>query len=370
MLEATSITGPAKAALTFARENAGHGSPVDLTMLTFARGEAENGFTRAARAEGIRLETVQEAGALDRSVLGRLRDAVTQARPDVIWTNAVKSHFLTRAAGLNRRAKWVAFHHGYTTTAWRTRAYNQLDRWSLRAPERIVTVCGAFAKDLERRGADGTRIRVQHMPIARSARRSDGEALRVRTETRRELGIDAEAFTLLAVGRLSREKGFADLLRAYAIWREKRPREAARLAIAGDGPESAKLRALAQELGISGEVIFAGHRADVGPMYGMADGLVMPSHSEGSPNVLLEALDAGLAVAATDVGGIPEMVTNEESALLVRSHDPEALAEAMARLISDEALRARLRAAAPGVLARHTPERFFENLLGIFREAA
>ncbi len=363
ILEATSITGPAKAVLAFARENASQGGIADLSILTFVRNEEENAFTRAVRAAGIRLETIAETGPFDFRVIGKLKAAVARERPDVIWTNAVKSHFLVRMAGLHRRVKWVAFHHGYTSTAPRTRAYNQLDRWSLREAQRIVTVCGPFAADLKARGLDADRMRVQHMPIYPVEAQS-GAGMR------RELGIDDAAGVLLSVGRLSREKGFADLLEAFRRVREQRPSESLRLVIAGDGPESENLRALCGALGIERDVMFVGHQADLQPFYGMADVFVMASHSEGSPNVLLEALNAGLPVAATSVGGIPEMVADQVSALLVPPRNAEALAGAMIRLLDDERLRMRLKSAAPEVLSRHTPELYFRNLLAVFRELA
>ena len=93
--------------------------------------------------------------------------------------------------------------------------------------------------------------------------------------------------------------------------------------------------------------------------------LFCPSHSEGSPNVLLEAMDAGVPIVATLVGGIPEIVTNDQDALLVESHDVAGMAAAMVRLLSDEELCTRLTAAARTVLERHTPEIYFKNIMSV-----
>ena len=77
----------------------------------------------------------------------------------------MKSHFLVRKSGLNRLAPWVAFHHGYTWPDLRARLYNQLDRWSLRAASRVVTVSQPFRRELIRHGVPAARIEIVHNAI-------------------------------------------------------------------------------------------------------------------------------------------------------------------------------------------------------------
>jgi len=367
ILEAESITGPAKAVLEFAREARSSSNPrIELSILTFLRGAEENMFIRRVRDENIPLDIVREQGRFDRSVIDRLREAVARRKPHIIWTNAVKSHFLVRASGLHKQARWVAFHHGYTTTDWATRMYNQLDRWSHPGARRVVTVCEAFARLIEKRGVARERIRVEYMPIRPSTERPP----RARQTLRSHLQIEAGTIVLLSVGRLSKEKGHAELVRAVARIHRTEPALPIRLLLVGDGPEAAPLKALCRELKIESRVLFAGHQATVRDYYAAADIFVLPSHSEGSPNVLLEAIDADLPIVATAVGGISEMVGNEVEALLVRRGDGEALAGAITRLVHDEALRERLKSAGRKLLDRHTPEKFFRNLATIFREVA
>lgn len=362
ILEARSITGPAKAVLEFAREaaKAGAAPSIELSILTFLRGEPGNSFTSVIREKGIPLEIVSEKRVFDLGVISQLREIVARRKPDVIWTNGVKSHFLVRLAGLHRQAKWVAFHHGYTTTTWKTRLYNKLDRWSHHGAERLVTVCAKFAADIEAQGIPANRIRVEHMPV----RPSEPAAAAELADLRRALDISEQTRVVLSVGRLSKEKGQDGLLRAFATV-EAGPK---RLLLLGDGPELEPLRALARELKIQSAVSFLGLQSDVRPYYELADVFVLPSHSEGSPNVLLEAMDAGVPVVATAVGGIPELATNELDALLVQDSDVAALANAINRLLRDEALRFRLTAAAQNVLALHTPEHYFQSIASVFEE--
>jgi len=368
LLEATTVSGSAKPVLVFARQAQRAPSELpraDLTVALFHRqGQPEeNSFTAAARQAGLPLEFIRERGRFDVAVLRQLKEMVERLRPDVLWTNAVKSHFLARAAGLHRKARWLAFHHGYTATDLKMRLYNQLDRWSLRAADRVVTVCRPFAQQLERRGIPSARIRIQHMPVSPLAPSSE-QAL----ELRRRLGVAAGERIVLTVGRLSQEKGNADALRVFRLLRDRMPAQPLRLLIVGDGPERRRLGALAGRLGLAQSVIFAGHQDHIAPFYAAADVFLLASHSEGSPNVLLEAMSAGLPVVATRVGGVPELAENGEEALLEDRGDHEALADAVLRLLTDQDLRARFVEHGRRKAAQHSPEWFYGSMMRILSE--
>jgi len=156
---------------------------------------------------------------------------------------------------------------------------------------------------------------------------------------RRELGGDG-GFVVLAVARLHAQKGLGDLLRAAAELPE------ARFALAGEGPERARLEAEAGRLGVGDRVRFLGRRADVPELLAAADAFVLPSLYEGSPLAVLEAMAAGLPLVATAVGGTGELVADGESGLLVPPRDPPALARALRRLLAEPETRERLGAAA------------------------
>jgi glycosyltransferase involved in cell wall biosynthesis len=103
------------------------------------------------------------------------------------------------------------------------------------------------------------------------------------------------------------------------------------------------------------------------PYYGIADVCVLSSLSEGSPNALLEAMAARVPVVATAVGGIPEIVSHSESALLIQPRDRAAMSQAIGQLLTDEGMARRLAAAASQrVLERHTPESRLNQLMEIY----
>jgi glycosyltransferase involved in cell wall biosynthesis len=146
---------------------------------------------------------------------------------------------------------------------------------------------------------------------------------------------------ILAVGRLTGQKGFDVLLDAAAGWRDLDPWPL--LAIAGDGPLAVELRARAASLGV--QAAFLGRRDDVAHLLAAAAVFVLPSRWEGQPLVLQEALRAGAPIVATRVGGIPDLI-GDDAALLVAPNDAPELAAAVRAVLTDVALASRLRAAA------------------------
>ena len=380
VIEATTVTGPAKNLLGFCRlarspAMSAAGLPrVEVSYATFHRapgrdgsqreeGEAPNAFVAAAREAGAEVDVIGERFRFDPRVIGELRRVVARRAPDVVQTHSVKSHFLARLAGLGRGRPWVAYHHGYTSTDLKMLAYNRLNRWSLPAAERVITVCGPFAEQLAREGVRPERISVRHNSVVAPPPADHEE----RRALRERLGVDESARVVLAVGRLSREKGHADLVRALAALRGTHQNLNVRLVIVGEGPERGRVEAEARASGVLGRVFFEGHAGNVRPYYAAADVLALPSHSEGSPNVLLEAMAAGLPAAATAVGGVPEIVTDEESALLVAPRDPRAMAAALARLLTDAPLAGRLASNASALVAeRYSPQAYARALVEIY----
>ena len=158
------------------------------------------------------------------------------------------------------------------------------------------------------------------------------------------------------------------MLSAFDRLRENNPAAKSTVVIVGEGPERASLAAAAASLRLTERVIFVGEVSNVQPYYAAADVVVLPSHSEGSPYVLLEAMAAKVPIVATAVGGVPEMVEDEESALLVPQRDPRAMAAAIARVLTDPALAQRLTANASALVAtRYSPETYVRSILEIYR---
>lgn len=150
---------------------------------------------------------------------------------------------------------------------------------------------------------------------------------------------------MIAVGRLSPEKGYAGLLEAFAKVRASGIN--ASLVIVGDGPEHARLEQMIVSLNLQADVLLAGRLSEEDTLIRMAsaDVLVLASFMEGLPVVLMEAMALGLPVIASRVAGVPELVTENEQGLLFCPSDWDELAEKIEQLVADEDLRSRLGAA-------------------------
>lgn len=161
---------------------------------------------------------------------------------------------------------------------------------------------------------------------------------------------------LLAAGRLTHQKGFDLLIRAFAA-ATARPREL-QLVIAGEGPESQPLCDLATNLGLGAQVTFPGRVSNLSALMKAALAFILPSRYEGFPNVLLEALAAGVpCVAADGPGGTREILGDGAYGLLVPPDDPETLAAAINLIATDAELRQRLSRAATAAIERYGLDR-------------
>ena len=360
MMECYSITGPAKNLLEFARRAR---PAVDLSIVAFQRLDSPTAFIDAAARAGIPVDVIAERRRFDPRVPAQLRAALARRNPHIVQSHNSKSHLLARMLRLARSRPWVAFHHGYTDRDLLDRLYNRVGGWALRGASHVVTVCGPFSLELQRRGVPAARISVRHNMVGPFIPPSGAEV----EETKRRLGLPPEAKILLAAGRLSREKGHADLVEAAAILRRLAPSLSFRLVLAGDGPERDAIRRRIDALGLGAEVALAGHQAVMTPFYAMADAAILPSHREGSPNALLEAMAAGLPVVATSVGGVPEIAAHRVNALLVPPGDPQAMAAAVAEVLRDGVLARRLGVAAVQAAAGYTPESYFRSIIRLYR---
>jgi glycosyltransferase involved in cell wall biosynthesis len=172
------------------------------------------------------------------------------------------------------------------------------------------------------------------------------------TVKRKELGLPLEGPIIGAVGRLVPIKGHAWLLRAVPRVLAEFPQACA--VLIGDGPLLGELKELVAELGISPHVVFLGTRHDIPECLAALDLFVLPSLNEGMGRALVEAMAVGCPVVATRVGGIPDVVADGTTGLLVPPRDDRALADAILTLLRDR----RLSAAYGQAARRHVDGRF------------
>jgi glycosyltransferase involved in cell wall biosynthesis len=378
LVEAETVNGPVKNLLTFYRSCQEMEAPsgVQLSLAAFERVRGKrsagptgsNEFLEAASKAGIQVDRIQESFAFDLRVIWRLRRVVKQVNPDIIQTHFSKSHFLVWLSGVWRERPWIAFHHGHTRSAFRLRIYHGLDHWSLRFPRQIIAVSQAFAGQLVARGLRRDKITVLHNAVELPNAGQETDATRLQA-VRTRLGIRSTDRVVVAIGRLSKEKAHTDLVATMARLLKLRPDLHVQLLIVGEGPERAGIEEAVRSAGLQGVVKLAGHENDVSRYYEIADVMAIPSLSEGSPNVLLEAMAAGVPVVSTAVGGIPEIVGNGKHAILVPPGDPAAMAGAIDGLLSNSDTADKLaRAARDLAAAKYSPEQRARLLIKLYSD--
>lgn len=157
---------------------------------------------------------------------------------------------------------------------------------------------------------------------------------------RRDMNIDDDTVLLLMIASLKKKKGHTFLFSALQMLKEKGYKF--KLLVVGSGKERKRLEKEITDKRLEKQVILAGERADIFELMSISNIFILPSLWEGLPNALLETMASGLAVIATRVGGIPEVVKDEETGLLVGVRDSYALRDAIERMVKDPRLRMRL----------------------------
>lgn len=243
----------------------------------------------------------------------------------------------------------------YTQTRSRRWQIKRACNWAYRT----ACVSKALSDRLIAIGVEPKRVTVNYNGVDQTKfAAGDRDAIRL------ALKIPARAPLVLFVGNVLETKGANDLLEAFAVLRQRRP--AARLVYVGDGAGRAELERRVQALALTEAVRFTGKQphAMLGQWYAAADLLCLPSHNEGVPNVILEAMACGCAVVATRVGGIPEVLP-DFAGLLVEVHDRAALAGALDEALSKPWPADKIRAHASGF----TWERNIATMAAILRQA-
>lgn len=190
---------------------------------------------------------------------------------------------------------------------------------------RVVAVSRALADKAVALGVDAERVDVVENGVDTSL-----FSPRDRGVARRELGVDLERRLIVYVGRIERRKGVFELLEAFGTIAPLHP--SVDLALIGPGEDEAECRGLAAPLGARVRFLGAQPLPEVARWLAASDVLTLPSHDEGTPNVVLEALSSGRRVVATRVGGIPAAVPDPALGELVPARDPAALASALAKV--------------------------------------
>ena len=345
------------------------------TLLAVGReGPREGNLLSWAKGRGVECRQIAGLGREIRPVsdsrsLIEVYRLMRRFRPTIVHTHTAKAGLLGRvAARLAGVPIRVHTFHGHVLRGYfgplRTHAFRRLEARLAASTQMLVAVSEAVKRDLVELGVAGPeRIRV--IPLGLELEPLAGPL--PRGALRGPAGVAPAAPLIGCVGRLAPIKDLGTFLEAAA--RVHRVRPDVRVALVGDGEERGLLEGRCEGLGLSGVVCFHGWKHEMDQVYGDLDVVVNSSRNEGTPVALIEALAAGRPVVATRVGGTPDLLADGRHGLLVPAGDPEALAQALLRVLAqpDEAA-ARARTGQAHVLRHHTTARLLRDVDRLYRE--
>ena len=318
------------ATLSRAAPDAGFGFEVDVLSPPGARRSA---MAPVLEEAGISMRYLAIRRLTDPRALPRLVRAIRGSRCDVVHAHLEYAATLVPpAARIAGRPALCTFHHVAVPLSRKEALKERLAVASANTSANVVFVSRASLESF---------AQVYGGPRRNWSLIENGVDLDQFTPEREpappDLDVPEGAPLVTIVGALRWRKGHWVALDAWPSVLASVPQ--ARLLIVGDGPEAQTLRAKAHELGIEESVIFAGMRTDVADIIRASTLLVLPSQHEALPTTLIEAAACGRAVVATDVDGVPEVVEDGETGLLVPFGDAAALARALVALLEDEPRR-------------------------------
>lgn len=326
---------------------------------------------------GVRRVVIPELGRAIRPwsdvvAFVKLVRLLRRVRPKIVHTHTAKAGALGRLgavfAGVPVRVHTFHGHvfRGYFSPG-RSRIFIEIERLLARLTTCIIAVSPGQAEELSRRYRICARERIRVVPLGLELERFRPERNREAGEAfRREIGAGRSAVVTI-VGRLEPIKNH-DMFLAVAAALVREGRDVV-FAVVGGGSEEARLRRVAEGLGIGGRVRFLGWRTDVERVYAGSDVVVLTSRNEGTPVSVIEALSSGRAVVATDAGGVREVLQDGRLGVIVGVDDVAAMAAAVGDLLDHPEARERLGSAGAAVApVRYSARRLLDEVGELYDE--
>lgn len=363
LIDSGGVYGAERILLYLAREQQQRGHQPIIGSIA-RPGVIETPLEATARSWGLSVESIripsQPTPSVIRALLGVRRDV----KADLLHSHGYKANILLGPLPRRLRGPMLATLHGHTGTTrfsalW---VYEHLDRVALRRLDAVVVVTRAMLElPAVRAIGPAKRCLIENGIPALETRLADLAASHTAVPSSL-VELMRRRPSLVAIGRLSAEKGFVNLIEAFG--RASRAQgNTHQLLIIGEGPERAALARRIAALGLQGGVTLAGYVEGADRLLGTSAGFVMSSFTEGMPLVLMEALQWGVPILATSVGAIPELLQDGRAGKLVPPHDVEALASGLSALMAPTAATAEPRA---GLSSHFSSGRMAEDYLRLY----
>jgi glycosyltransferase involved in cell wall biosynthesis len=339
LTSSTFFGGPERQMLGLAEKMREH---VETALVSFAEKGRSTPFLEAVRSRGFHAFRPRADFPRVRAAVGETASFLRELTCGALICHGYKAAILGRLAARRIGIPAIAVSRGWTGESRRVRFYEWVDRRNLRLMDHVVCVSHGQAEKVRR----WCRVPESRLSVIHNSARLAAFETRDPTARHRLLAYFPKGTeqVVLAAGRLSPEKGFIVLLEAASAICNQNP--SAGIAIFGEGAQRGELERRVSEFGLAKRVVLPGFRGDLDTLIGAADIVVLPSFTEGLPNVALEAGAAGVPVVATAVGGPPEVVSDGVTGFLVPPASSEAIAARVTELLHDPGLAACMGSAA------------------------
>jgi len=293
-----------------------------------------------AQAKGLSVEVIPCNGRADRQTWLSVREIIRREQIDLLHSHGYKAHVYAHFAARGTDCRTIATCHGHHTrnsnkgvlsvSGVKVWGYRKVERAVLPRFDRVIAVSDQIGSSLRTAGVQAGKLAV----IANGIDVAEFESARPATDLEKLKGRN---LAIGLVSRLVQGKGHEQLFAIVRNILTKCPNTT--FFIVGDGPRRQLLENLSHQLGIAQNMFFLGKRNDMPQVYAALDILVLPSTAEGTPMSILEALAARKAVIASNVGGIPEVISDYKTGRLIEAGDSFALQEAILSMLKNADLR-------------------------------
>ena len=283
----------------------------------------ETPFILEAKRKGIAVHEIRSRNQYDPAMVREIVTLVKKNKFDILHTHEPKSDICGFLAAKICRIPVMATMHGWIANGLKQKFFTKIDKMVARYFDRVIVVNNAMRDILIKEGVSPDIITVLHNCIVTEDYYRDG----ITGYISQSIGKELPPPVIGTLGRLSPEKGHVDFVEAAAIVLAQG--FDARFVIVGDGPEKTRIEQMISEKGLEKYVMLAGYLRDPRRVLQDFDLLVLPSYTEGLPNVILEALMMEVPVLSTDVGGVPDIIRDGVYGILIPPGDPLTMARAI-----------------------------------------